>query len=193
MKKVKAFTLYELVLVVAILGILMGIAIPSLLPATNFANKNKVNTMHKVCISAIDSWIRANYDPIQRPDNFNSRNSQGVAVYEYIKSKEIFSMSNLEIDKMQDFLRQKDQEIGKVYITFNNGVLKTTYAASQAEIDDQKPELQIVHGVFELDEEENIMYYEEKKFLNYIVGYLKNNSLDPVRSNISPYSEVTTH
>lgn len=181
-------------MVVAILGILLGIAVPSLIPATNFANKNKVNTMHKICMSAIDSWIKSNYDPIQRPDNFNSRNSQGVAVFEYIKNKEIFDVSNLEISGSDSnkFLKEKEGEVGKVYIKFEEGVLKTSYIEKSTDTV-ETPAIQIVYGVYELGSDGKVKNYEDRKKNHYIVGTLKNDSQEPTPDNITPYKEISNN
>lgn len=190
----KGFTLYELVLVVAILGILLGIAVPSIIPATNFANKNKVNTMHKICMSAVDSWIKSNYDPIQRPDNFNSRNSQGVAVYQYIKNNEIFDVSNLEISSSADgeFLKENPGEVGKIHIQFEKGVLKTSFIEKPSDIGGT-PAIQIVYGVYDLDSNGKIANYDERVRDHYIVGNLKNDSSDPTPDNIEEYAEIVSH
>lgn len=93
-KRKNAFTFIELLIVVAILGLLLMIASPSFVQSRQFHQKNMVNTTNKVLISAINYWIKDNIDPSQRPSDFNSRNSQGKAVFEYISNREILSTKN---------------------------------------------------------------------------------------------------
>lgn len=90
-KRKNAFTFIEIMIVVAILTILMMMVSPSFVQSRQFHEKNMVNTTNKVLISAINYWIKDNIDPSQRPSDFNSRNSQGKAVFEYISNREILS------------------------------------------------------------------------------------------------------
>lgn len=135
-KKNLGFTFMELMIVLAILSILMMIAIPSFRPSQNYVEKNMLNTTNKIIIGAIDYWIKDNIDPSQRPDNFNSKNSQNKSVYEYISNTEILSRkdssgnfvgkSNLWIDgaEMKDNLTLKP---GMMEIKLEKGVLTTSY------------------------------------------------------------------
>ena len=92
----------ELMIVIAIMSILMMIAIPNTRQVFSFTNKNMINTTNKVIISSIDYWVKDNRNPSQRSDNFNSQNSQGKKVFEYISNKEIYNYTNMQIQKNAD-------------------------------------------------------------------------------------------
>lgn len=95
MDKKRGFTLVELMVVVAILGILLLMVFPSLSSATDFNAKNRVNTTNKIILSAIDSWSRDNIVTNMPLVDLNSINSQGKRVYQYISNNEIFTYTNL--------------------------------------------------------------------------------------------------
>lgn len=135
-KRKKAFTFIEIMIVVAILSILLLMVTPSFVQSRAYHQRNLVNTTNKILISAIDYWIKDNFDPSQRPSDFNSRNSQGKAVFEYISNREILSFrdsnnnitgrSNLWIDG--NILRTNAPLTdGMLDINFQRGILTIGY------------------------------------------------------------------
>lgn len=176
MKKRNGFTFAELIVIVAIIGILVSMAVPSIEPALRYTEKNKVNVVHKILINAVDSWVKANYDAAQRPDNINSKNSQGRAVYEYISSQEVYQGANLI--KGTDRVTFGPKEAEKVFVKFEKGVITTEFVNDPAQPSTYKK----IFGMYELDGEE-IKDYNSLLNLNYIVG--------PVQgSGVKEYAEI---
>ena len=99
MKKNKGFTMAEMLVAIAILTILMGLAVPFFKPAKEFVNKNKTNTTKKILINAIEYWSKDNINPIQKPADFNAVNSQNKKVFEYISNNEVYKDSNMQIEE----------------------------------------------------------------------------------------------
>lgn len=178
-KKNLGFTFMELMIVLAILSILMMIAIPSFRPSQEYVQKNMLNTTNKIIVSAINYWIKDNIDPSQRPDNFNSKNSQNKSVYEYISNAEIlsrkdssgnfFGKSNLWIDgsEMKDDLTLKP---GMMEIKLEKGVLTTSYI-NDSLIQSHKKEYVLFPLISGKTREESYNFWKNK---NYIIekGYV---------------------
>lgn len=123
MDKRRGFTMIEVLVVVAIMGILMLMAIPSLKPVLEYDDRNKVESMKNIIIDAIDYWSKDNIEPGQKPSGFYARNSQNRTVSDYIMNKELFIQTNLELDN-SGVVKQKDVEDSKtIRVTFNKGVL----------------------------------------------------------------------
>ena len=169
MKKYKGFSMMELMVVIAIMSILMMIAIPNMGQVFSFTNKNMINTTNKVIISAIDYWVKDNRNPSQRPDNFNSQNSQGKRVFEYISNNEIYNYTNMQIQKNADGSEYMSFKSGEkdipITVKFEEGVLSITPKEEK-----YKEKNKVVYGVFELDLDKKIKDYENKKQNGLIVG-----------------------
>ncbi|MBS6064164.1 type II secretion system protein [Criibacterium bergeronii] len=143
MKKNKGFTMAEMLVAIAILTILMGLAVPFFKPAKEFVNKNKTNTTKKILINAIEYWSKDNINPIQKPADFNAVNSQNKKVFEYISNNEVYKDSNMQIEEKDGnkelvFVNDKDND-GKddteiVIVNFEKGVLTTSYLNSDNEL-----------------------------------------------------------
>lgn len=189
-KRKKGFTMIELLAVVAIIGILVSVAVPSISFGVEYTQKNITNTVHKVLVNAIDGWIKDNYDSAQRPDNFNSRNSQGHPVYKYINSNEAFVNSNLKVREPgtdSEWIETDMPEKGKVYVTFNKGVLSTSFI----ETDILNEKYKKVYGMYDLDASKTfIVGYDSKKTTGYIVGYPINETAEYKPDNIAGYREI---
>ena len=162
MKKYKGFSMMEMMVVIAIMSILMMIAIPNMGQVFSFTNKNMINTTNKVIISSIDYWVKDNRNPSQRPDNFNSQNSQGKKVFEYISNNEIYNYTNMQIQKNADgseYMSFKSDVDAPIIVEFMNGRLVITPR------EEKYKKNTVVYGVFELDsKKEKILGYESKKY-----------------------------
>ena len=130
MKKYKGFSMMELMIVIAIMAILMMIAITNMRQVFSLTNKNMINTTNRVIISAIDYWVKDNRNPSQRPDNFNSQNSQGKKVFEYISNNGIYNYTNMQIQKNADGSEyisfKSDEKDIPITVKFEEGVLSIT-------------------------------------------------------------------
>ena len=175
MKKYKGFSMMEMMVVIAIMSILMMISIPNMGQVFSFTNKNMINTTNKVIISAIDYWVKDNRNPSQRPDNFNSENSQGKKVFEYISNNEIYNYTNMQIQKNTDGSEymsfKSDVKDIPITVEFEEGVLSITPKEEK-----YKEKNKVVYGVFELDLDKKIKDYENKKQNGLIVGSIKKNN-----------------
>ena len=169
MKKYKGFSMMEMMVVIAIMSILMMISIPNMGQVFSFTNKNMINTTNKVIISAIDYWVKDNRNPSQRPDNFNSQNSQGKKVFEYISNNEIYNYTNMQMQKNADGSEyisfKSDEKDIPITVKFEEGVLSITPKEEK-----YKEKNKVVYGVFELDLDKKIKDYENKKQNGLIVG-----------------------
>ena len=176
MKKYKGFSMMEMMVVIAIMSILMMISIPNMGQVFSFTNKNMINTTNKVIISAIDYWVKDNRNPSQRPDNFNSQNSQGKRVFEYISNNEIYNYTNMQIQKNTDnseYMSFKSDVDAPIIVEFMNGRLVITPK------EEKYKKNTVVYGVFELDsKKEKILGYESKKQNGFIVGAITNGKVD---------------
>ena len=176
MKKYKGFSMMEMMVVIAIMSILMMIAIPNMGQVFSFTNKNMINTTNKVIISAIDYWVKDNRNPSQRPDNFNSQNSQGKKVFEYISNNGIYNYTNMQIQKNADgleYMSFKSDVDAPIIVEFMNGRLVITPK------EEKYKKNTVVYGVFELDsKKEKILGYESKKQNGFIVGAITNGKVD---------------
>ena len=176
MKKYKGFSMMEMMVVIAIMSILMMIAIPNMGQVFSFTNKNMINTTNKVIISAIDYWVKDNRNPSQRPDNFNSQNSQGKKVFEYISNNGIYNYTNMQIQKNADgseYMSFKSDVDAPIIVEFMNGRLVITPK------EEKYKKNTVVYGVFELDsKKEKILGYESKKQNGFIVGTITNGKVD---------------
>lgn len=173
MKKYKGFSMMEMMVVIAIMSILIMVAIPNMGQVFSFTNKNMINTTNKVIISAIDYWVKDNRNPSQRPDNFNSQNSQGKKVFEYISNKEIYNYTNMQIQKNADGSEymsfKSDEKDIPITVKFEEGVLSITPKEEK-----YKEKNTVVYGVFELNNDKTeIVDYESKKQNGFIVGAIK--------------------
>ncbi|SDY47612.1 type IV pilus assembly protein PilA [Proteiniborus ethanoligenes] len=72
LKSKKGFTLVELVVVIAILGILAAIAVPRLGGFSDGAKKAKVEAEHRQLISAIQMWQANSSDVDSFPSNLDA-------------------------------------------------------------------------------------------------------------------------
>ena len=173
MKKYKGFSMMELMVVIAIMSILMMIAIPNMGQVFSFTNKNMINTTNKVIISAIDYWVKDNRNPSQRPDNFNSQNSQGKRVFEYISNNEIYNYTNMHIQKNTDnseyMTFKSDVKDIPIIVEFERGRLVVSPKEEK-----YKEKNTVVYGVFELNSSKTeIEGYDSKKENGLIVGSIK--------------------
>lgn len=173
MKKYKGFSMMEMMVVIAIMSILIMVAITNMGQVFSFTNKNMINTTNKVIISAIDYWVKDNRNPSQRPDNFNSQNSQGKKVFEYISNKEIYNYTNMQIQKNADGSEymsfKSDEKDIPITVKFEEGVLSITPKEEK-----YKEKNTVVYGVFELNNDKTeIVDYESKKQNGFIVGAIK--------------------
>lgn len=173
MKKYKGFSMMEMMVVIAIMSILIMVAIPNMGQVFSFTNKNMINTTNKVIISAIDYWVKDNRNPSQRPDNFNSQNSQNKKVFEYISNKEIYNYTNMQIQKNADGSEymsfKSDEKDIPITVKFEEGVLSITPKEEK-----YKEKNTVVYGVFELNNDKTeIVDYESKKQNGFIVGAIK--------------------
>ena len=177
MKKYKGFSMMEMMVVIAIMSILMMISIPNMGQVFSFTNKNMINTTNKVIMSAIDYWVKDNRNPSQRPDNFNSQNSQGKRVFEYISNNEIYNYTNMQIQKNTD---------GSEYMSFKSDVkdipIIVEFERGRLVVSPREEKYKkntVVYGVFELDsKKEKILGYESKKQNGFIVGAITNGKVD---------------
>lgn len=115
----------ELIVVIAIISILLLVVSPPFKPTQNYISKNLTNTTHKILVNAIDYWSRDNIEPLQKPANFNSVNSQNHKVYEYISNKEIYNNTNIKIEN-GNLIKDTSKTKNIIDVDFNDGVLKTT-------------------------------------------------------------------
>ena len=173
MKKYKGFSMMELMIVIVIMAILMMIAIPNTRQVFSFTNKNMINTTNKVIISSIDYWVKDNRNPSQRPDNFNSQNSQGKRVFEYISNNEIYNYTNMQIQKNTDnseyMTFKSDVKDIPIIVEFERGRLVVSPKEEK-----YKEKNTVVYGVFELNSSKTeIEGYDSKKENGLIVGSIK--------------------
>lgn len=156
MVKKRGFTLIELVLVVALIGILTMLAIPSFSSSANYTHKNITNVTHKIFANAIEYWSKDNINPIQKPANFKSINSQGHTVGDYISNPEILKDTNLVEkeekinfagkEKIVKVLEEDADKKNVVNVHFEDGVLHTIYKEDNGELNQ---DISIVFKVFE--------------------------------------------
>lgn len=156
--KKRGFTIIEMTLVVAILSILILLAVPSFKSSANYMHKNSTNTIHKVLANAIEYWSKDNINPIQKPANFNSINSQGHTVIEYLSNKDIIKDTNLKIEKKEVTINERGDKktvqyttvdssaTGVVDVIFEDGVLHTIFINDDGTHND---DISVVFKVFD--------------------------------------------
>lgn len=88
-RKKKGFTLFEVIIVIAVMGILMSMAAPSLRNMANIGRSLSNSEKHKMVVFAIQTWTDENKWAYQRPGDFVVKNSQGKTVVDYIKETEL--------------------------------------------------------------------------------------------------------
>lgn len=162
MRKSRAFTLVELVIVVVILGVLLMMVVPTMSETRDGVAKNQTNTTHKIFVNAVDYWIKDNINPAQRPANFFSKNSQGKNVLDYIAVKDVFDSTNISKDSGSangyNLNTPFVAEYRQVEVKFERGVLKTTfmYAESDGTFSSRGNKASLTYGIYDLDASGNV-------------------------------------
>lgn len=140
-RKKKGFTLFEVIIVIAIMAILMMMMAPKLKDMANIGESLSNSEKHRMVIFAIETWSQENKWSYQRPGDFEVRNSQGKTVVDYLKTT--------------DFEAKTD---GSGVVFLEDSVCKVTFAQGvlRTENIDSHP-VERVYTVFET-EDSNVPY-----------------------------------
>lgn len=85
----RGFTAVEMMTVVALLGILMMIVMPRVVPYVHAGENSKRKADMAIILSAVQKWRADNEDTGYNPTDFNTQNTQGRRVHNYIQDEEI--------------------------------------------------------------------------------------------------------
>ena len=111
------FTMVEMMVVIAVMGILMMFTAPSLSGFARTGQSISLKEKHKMIVFAISSWGQDNKLNYQRPGDFEVKNSQGRTVVDYLTDDSFaYDASTGRV-----LLRADD-----CVITFEKGVMVTT-------------------------------------------------------------------
>lgn len=80
----RGFSLMELIVVFAMMGILMSIAMPRITAYTRSVDLAEAKYNHQTIVYCIREWSLGNYDKKIVPGNFTVQNDQGKSVADYL-------------------------------------------------------------------------------------------------------------
>ncbi len=136
MKKYNAFSIIEVVIVIAIISILTMIAIPSTAQIAKYQIRNSINNKNVILLSAVDSWKRDNFDNTKKPITIHlDKNTQNLTVLDYIKDESFYEDTNIVRTydsgtstytydiKPISYLKSKSNKNRQIFISLTNNKL----------------------------------------------------------------------